>query len=167
MSHFRGQIEYRDQLVDLHVLQLANQHVCTQCLKKYHKRFFNMYEEYCIERKISISREKLKCNTCMGRPRKCRTCDEKKKIYDYDSDEMRKDKEWKCKECKAKPRKPRAKPKQPRKKKCVSCKKAKSQDELNLDEWENERSRRRRCLTCVASHTLTVGVKTRKRKERE
>ena len=74
-------------------------------------------------------------------------------------------------ECEAKPRakpkQPRSKPKQPRKKKCVSCKKDKSQDKFELDEWENGRSRSRRCLTCVASHTLTAGVKTRKRKERE
>ena len=170
MSHFRGQIEYRDQLVDLHVLQLANQHVCTQCLKKYHKRFFNMYEEDCIERKISITREELTCNTCMGKPLTCLTCHEKKKRYDYDPLELKK-RDSQCMECEAKPRakpkQPRSKPKQPRKKKCVSCKKDKSQDKFELDEWENGRSRSRRCLTCVASHTLTAGVKTRKRKERE
>jgi len=122
-----------------------------------------MYEEDCIEKKRSITSEELTCNTCMGRPHTCISCHTKKKKYDYDSGEWRKP-EWKCKECKAKPR---AKPKQPRKKKCVSCKKDKSQDEFKLDDWENERSRRRRCLTCVASHTLTPGVKTRKRKERE
>ena len=168
MSHFRGQIEYRDQLVDLHVLQLANQHVCTQCLKKYHKRFFSMYEEDCIEKKRSITSEELTCNTCMGRPHTCISCHTKKKKYDYDSGEWRKP-EWKCKECKAKPRakpkhprakpkQPRAKPKQPRKKICVICKKDKSQDEFKADQWDRHRERRR-CLTCVASPTVTPGVK--------
>jgi len=168
MSHFRGQIEYRDQLVDLHVLQLANQHVCTQCLKKYHTRFFNMYEEDCIERKISITSEKLTCNTCMGRKYKCRTCHEEKKIYDYDSDEYEKS-HSECKECKAKPRakpkqprakpkQPRAKPKQPKKKVCVICGTYKSQDMFKPDQWDLHRGRRR-CLTCVASPTVTPGVK--------
>ena len=113
-----------------------------------------MYEEYCIERKISISREKLKCNTCMGRPRKCRTCDEKKKIYDYDSDECERS-HSKCKECKAKPRQPKAKAKQPRqvkKKMCNRCpgKQCKSQDKFRPEEWEKVRLVRddRRCKTC-------------------
>jgi len=146
MSHFRGQIEYRDQLVDLHVLQLANQHVCTQCLKKYHKRFFNMYEEDCIERKISITREELTCNTCMGKPLTCLTCHEKKKRYDYDPLELKK-RDSQCMECEAKPNK----------RKCVTCGTHKSQDRFKPDQWDRRRSRR--CLTCVASPSVTPGVK--------
>ena len=123
-----------------------------------------MYEEDCIERKISITREKLTCNTCMGKPLTCRTCHEEKKIYDYDPLELKK-RDSQCMECEAKPRKPRtkskqprAKPKQPKQKVCVICGTYKSQDMFKPDQWDLHRGRRR-CLTCVASPTVTPGVK--------
>ena len=145
MAHFRKETEYRDELVDLHVLKLANQHVCATCLKKHHRRHFSEYEAECEELKISPNREKLTCNTCMGKKRACRTCHLDKRKCDYyadDWDQTDKDGQQRnCKECKAK-----------KVKKCTKCKQFLPQDTFAPDQWEKRRApgvgRDRTCLEC-------------------
>ena len=46
MAHFRKQFRYRDELLDLHVLRITIQSVCTVCDKsKINKRDFTLYED--------------------------------------------------------------------------------------------------------------------------
>ena len=66
MAHFRRQFDYRDELLDLHVLRITVKSVCTWCNKsKSSKSDFTLYENYCDERQISKSRDTLRCNKCL------------------------------------------------------------------------------------------------------
>ena len=151
MAHFRKQFRYRDELLDLHVLRITIQSVCTVCDKgKINKRDFTLYEDYCDEHRISPTRDTLTCNKCFKEDKKkCRRCEKHLTLDKYNSLEEFQKIHAVCIECKEAISKSKAK----HKRMCSDCTRReeiqirKTEDEFHPDEWKKQRNRC--CRICM------------------
>ena len=148
MAHFRKQFRYRDELLDLHVLRITIQTVCSSCSKsKINKRDFTLFQDYCDEHRISQTRDTLKCNKCFKkRKKKCRKCEKQLTLEKYHSPEEFEKHEPVCIECK------NSRP--PPKRKCRGCEHKKLEDEYDPDQWK--KARLPECRVCLDKRTATI-----------
>ena len=148
MAHFRKQFRYRDELLDLHVLRITIQSVCTWCDKSMiSKKDFTLYEDYCDEHRIPQTRDTLKCNKCFKeKKKKCRTCEKQLTLEKYHSPEEFEKHEPVCIECK------NSRP--PPKRLCRGCQKKKLEDEYDSDQWELDKFPW--CKTCMDKRPATI-----------